>query len=124
MVLTSSCLLKNITFNLGSNKVRELNVMEINEVSGGDIFSSLTSAIILATTGFAAGAAYGGIHGGDQGGLLGVGIIGQLAGVIIGPIVGVIGGFILGAVMGWNDPDSVTAIATQWLNNFVNGNFK
>lgn len=104
--------------------MRELNVMEINEVSGGDLLSSLTSAIILGTTGFAAGAAYGGIHGGDRGGLLGVGVIGQLVGVVVGPIVGVIGGTILGAVMGWNDPHSVTALATQWLNNFVSGNFK
>ncbi|MFV9688990.1 colicin V synthesis protein [Pantoea sp. ARC607] len=104
--------------------MRELNVMEINEVSGAGFWSAVSSAILLGATGFAAGAAYGGIHGGDQGGLLGVGVVGQLVGVIVGPIIGVIGGSILGAVLGWNDPDSVNAIATQFLNNFVNGNFK
>ncbi|KKB02753.1 hypothetical protein [Pantoea anthophila] len=104
--------------------MRELNVMEISEVSGAGILESITSAITLGAMGFCAGAAYGGIHGGDQGGLLGVGVVGQLVGVIVGPIIGIVGGGTLGAVLGWNDPDSVNAIATQWLNNFVNNNFK
>lgn len=104
--------------------MRELNVMEISEVSGAGFWDALTSSIVLGATGFAAGAAYGGIHGGDRGGILGVGVVGQLVGVIVGPVIGVISGGVLGAAMGWNDPDSVTALSTQFLNNFVNGGFK
>jgi len=105
--------------------MRELNVMEISEVSGAAGFGdAIMGAITLGATGFAAGAAYGGIHGGDNGGLLGIGAFGQLVGVIVGPVVGVVAGGILGAVMGWSDITSVNAISTQWLNNFVNGTFK
>lgn len=56
--------------------MRELNVMEIDAVSGAGLFSSLTSAILGATAAGCAGAIIGGMHGGDGGGLLGVGSIG------------------------------------------------
>lgn len=104
--------------------MRELNVMEISEVSGAGFWDAVNGAITLGATGFAAGGAYGGIHGGDNGGLLGIGAFGQLVGVIVGPVIGVIGGGALGAVLGWNDLASVTALSTQWVNNFVNGTFK
>ena len=104
--------------------MRELNVMEISEVSGAGFWDAVNSAIVLGAAGFAAGAAYGGIHGGDGGGILGIGAFGQLVGVIVGPIIGVAGGVVLGAALGWNDSASVNAIATQWLNNFANGDFK
>ncbi|PHP91421.1 colicin V synthesis protein [Pantoea agglomerans] len=103
--------------------MRELNVMEINEVSGAGFMESVSSAIAMGVTGLAAGTCYGGINGAAGGGLLGFGLIGQLVGVIVGPIVGAFSGAVLGAIIGWDNPEGVTALCTQWLSNFFNGNF-
>lgn len=103
--------------------MRELNVMEINEVSGAGAWEAITSAIAMGVTGLAAGTCYGGINGAAGGGQLGFGLIGQLVGVIVSPIVGGVAGAVLGAIIGWDNPEGVTALCTQWLSNFANGNF-
>ncbi|MGC6389839.1 colicin V synthesis protein [Ewingella sp. S1.OA.A_B6] len=103
--------------------MRELNVMEINEVSGAGWLSALSSSILLGAVGFGAGAAFGGARGGDGGGILGIGSFGQLVGVIVGPVIGVASGAVIGASIGFNDPDTVSALATQWVNSVFNGSF-
>ena len=103
--------------------MRELNVMEIDAVSGAGLFSSLTSAILGATAAGCAGAIIGGMHGGDGGGLLGVGSIGQLVGMIGGGLIGIVAGAIGGAVVGWDDPNAVTSTVLQFANNVSNGDF-
>lgn len=103
--------------------MRELNVMEIDAVSGAGLFSSLTSAILGATAAGFAGAIIGGMHGGDGGGVLGFGAIGQLVGMIGGGLIGVVGGAVGGAVIGWDDPGSVTSSVLQFVNNVSSGDF-
>lgn len=99
--------------------MKELSVIEMNEVSGayswnlnngivGLVGSAVTnsaeaasSLVLGAAAASAAGAIIGGRHGGDGGGLLGVGSIGQGVGMIYGAIHGGIVGGIGGALAGW-----------------------
>lgn len=103
--------------------MRELNVMEIEAVSGAGFFSALTSAILGGAAAGAAGAVIGGMHGGDGGGILGFGAIGQGVGMVAGGLFGIAFGAIGGAIIGWNDPDSVTSMVSQWVSNVSNGSF-
>ncbi|MFU2316234.1 colicin V synthesis protein [Rahnella sp. PCH160] len=103
--------------------MRELSVMEVEAVSGAGFFSALTSAILGAAGAGSAGAIIGGMHGGDGGGVLGVGTIGQGVGMIVGGLFGIAFGAVAGAIVGWNDPDAVTSLVTQWVSNVSSGLF-
>ncbi|MGK3143639.1 colicin V synthesis protein [Pantoea sp. C2G6] len=103
--------------------MRELNMIEVETVSGAGFMSSLTSSILGATFAGVAGCILGGGLGGDGGGILGIGTIGQMTGFFAGGIVGVIGGAIGGALVGWDSPDTVTSLVIQFVNSVNAGTF-
>jgi len=76
--------------------------MEINEVSGGDFWSSLGAMVIGGMTGFTAGVLKGATIGGNAGGILGLGIIGGLGGVVIAGVAGLLEGALYGLVNDWD----------------------
>ncbi|CAN0617474.1 conserved protein of unknown function [Burkholderia multivorans] len=78
--------------------MRELTMMEINEVSGGGFFSRLGAMALGGITGFISGTAKGAVVGGAQGGLLGVGLITGAAGMIVGAVISTVGGVVYGAI--------------------------
>ena len=90
--------------------MRQLTMMEINEVSGGDFWSSIGAMVIGGMTGFVSGVIKLATVGGNAGGILGLGIIGALGGVIIGGIVGAIEGSLYGLVNDWDK-------TLEWFNN-------
>lgn len=101
--------------------MRELNVMEVNAVSGAGFFDSLYSASYLGLSGLAAGAILGTkIGGGAGGGILGLGLLGEAVGVVVGSAIGAITGAGVGAMVGWNDPATVDSMASQLITNIVN----
>jgi len=104
--------------------MRDLNMMEIDAVSGAGLWDAITSSILGATAAGCAGAIIGGMHGGDGGGILGIGAIGQLVGMIGGGLIGVVAGAVGGAVVGWDDAATVTSLVTQFANNVSNGSFQ
>lgn len=104
--------------------MRDLNMMEIDAVSGAGFWSAVTSSIIGASAGFTGGAIIGGMHGGDGGGIFGIGAIGQFIGMFSAAIVGGVNGGISGAVLGWNDAESITSLATQFWSNVANGTYQ
>lgn len=118
--------------------MKELSLMEMNEVSGayswnftdvGSFFQSAIanvgelalSTIVGGAAGLAAGTYIGGSHGGDGGGLLGVGVIGSLVGVIVGPIVGAITVGATCAATGW---ESTQSIVKDIYDSFLNGTIR
>lgn len=104
--------------------MRDLSIMEIDAVSGAGLWESLTSSVLLAAAGYAAGATIGGMHGGDGGGILGIGAIGQLVGMLGASMIGAAAGAVAGAIMGWNDSESVYALVNQFITNAFNGTFQ
>ena len=90
--------------------MRQLPVMEINEVSGGDFWSGLGAMVIGGMTGFMAGILKGATIGGNAGGILGVGIIGALGGVVIVGLAGMLEGGLYGLVNDWDK-------TLEWFNN-------
>ncbi|MGR3908673.1 hypothetical protein Q3A80_16660 [Burkholderia sp. SR8] len=97
--------------------MRELTMMEINEVSGGGFFSRVGAMGLGGLTGFISGLAKGAVVGGAQGGLLGVGLITGAAGMIIGAVVSTIGGVIYGAV---NDEKQTVKLFNALMENIFN----
>jgi len=104
--------------------MRDLNLMEVNAVSGAGLWESITSSILLASAGGAAGAIIGGMHGGDGGGIIGIGAIGQLVGMLGAGAIGTVAGAVAGAIMGWNDSASVNSLTNQFFTNVFNGTFQ
>ncbi|MFB6328329.1 colicin V synthesis protein [Pantoea deleyi] len=103
--------------------MRDLNMMEIEAVSGAGFWSAFNSAILGAVGAGSAGAIIGGMHGGDGGGILGVGAIGQLVGMLGGGLIGVVAGSVGGWIVGWSDPATVIALVTQFFSNASSGLF-
>ena len=103
--------------------MRELNVMEVEAVSGAGFLSALSSAVLGGLAAGGQGAIIGGMHGGDGGGILGVGAVGQLVGMVGAGLIGLAGGAIGGFVMGWDDPDTVKSLVTQWVSNTSSGSY-
>lgn len=116
--------------------MKELSVIEMNEVSGayswdmsnglaGLIGSAVTNAAeavssvgLGASVGSMAGAVIGGKHGGDGGGLLGIGSIGQGVGMVAGGILGGVASGVAAAVIGW---DTTLEYSKKGLDGLING---
>ncbi|KXB12146.1 hypothetical protein, partial [Xylella fastidiosa] len=79
--------------------MRELTLIEMNNVSGADLATRLEASIVLGVAAFFAGSIWGGTRGGDGGGVIGIGSIGQGVGMVYGGIAGAIGGLIAGFVI-------------------------
>ncbi|ALR08075.2 colicin V synthesis protein [Xylella fastidiosa] len=100
--------------------MRELTLTEIDNVSGADLGSRLSAAIVGGVAAFFAGSIWGGTRGGDGGGVLGIGSIGQGVGMVYGGIAGAIGGAIACFVLDKNITYSYT---TGFMNSLFSGNF-
>ncbi|HEF5874737.1 TPA: hypothetical protein SAY52_005416 [Burkholderia cenocepacia] len=94
--------------------MRELTMMEINEVNGGSVFSRVGAMTLGGMTGLISGIAKGAVVGGAQGGLLGVGLISGCAGMIIGGVLGVVSGVTYGAI---NEEKTVTKRFNDLMDN-------
>ncbi|QKJ89241.1 hypothetical protein PMPD1_4342 [Paramixta manurensis] len=99
--------------------MRELNLMEVNAVSGGadTFFESVGAMIIGALEGATTGMMKAGIAGGSTGGILGVGVVSALVGLILGGVLGLVQGGVYGLVNGWDNTIETFNNATkQWFD--------
>ncbi|WP_252152188.1 colicin V synthesis protein [Enterobacter sp. SGAir0187] len=103
--------------------MRELTVIEMDEVAGASLGSAVYSGVMSAASGTTGGAIIGGVHGGDGGGLLGFGSIGQGVGMIAGGAIGFVTAGIFGTVYGYNHAAEVESINTSFWNSVINGSF-
>lgn len=103
--------------------MRELTVIEMNEVAGASFGDAIYSGVLGATAGFAGGAIIGGVHGGDGGGLVGVGSIGQGVGMLAGGAFGCVVGGISGTLYGYEHKEEVESMVTGFFNSVINGSF-
>jgi hypothetical protein len=103
--------------------MRELTVIEINEVAGAGLGSAIYSGILGGVSAGAGGAIIGGVHGGDGGGLLGFGAIGQGVGMVAGGLIGVAVGGIAGTLYGYNHKEEVESICVSFYTSVINGSF-
>jgi hypothetical protein len=88
-------------FDNGVFVMRELNVVEMQQVSGGcNFFDTIGAMISGAFYGLGSGAAKGAASAGGGGGFLGFGLIGQLVGGVFGGIWGALSGAWYGATNG------------------------
>ncbi|MGU3525043.1 colicin V synthesis protein [Enterobacteriaceae bacterium C23F] len=100
--------------------MRELNVMELDAVSGAGLWSALTSSVLGAVVGVAAGALVGGSAATKGGGILGLGIIAEGVGMVGGAILGGIACTVGAFIVGYNDPDTVSSLAIQAGTQMIN----
>jgi hypothetical protein len=100
--------------------MRELNIMEIEHVSGAGLFDRLGAAFLGGLAGFGLGAAKGGVSGGSTGGILGVGAIAAAVTAIVGAATGVFQGAVYGFVNGWDKTLSFfNTVTEQWADQTV-----
>ncbi|MGU7785158.1 hypothetical protein [Burkholderia sp. PU8-34] len=78
--------------------MRELTMMEINEVSGGSLASRLGAGFLGGIAGIISATAKGAVVGGAQGGIVGVGLISGAAGMVVGAVYGLVGGVTYGLI--------------------------
>ncbi|MDI2091891.1 hypothetical protein [Commensalibacter oyaizuii] len=91
--------------------MRDLNNVEISNVSGAGLLGALNFGV---TAGWA-GLILGGKYGGSNGGILGFGLIGNLVGLIAGGILGAAGG----AVVGLANSDTQANAWSQQVISFI-----
>lgn len=95
--------------------MRELNIMEIEHVSGAGLFDRLGAAFLGAVAGFGLGVSKGGVSGGSTGGILGVGVIAAAVTAVVGAAAGVVQGGLYGFVNGWDKALSFfNNVTEQW----------
>ena len=82
--------------------MRNLNLSEINQVSGGAFFDTVGAMILGCVTGASAGILKAGTVGGNTGGVLGAGVLGGVGGAIIGAATGALQGTLYGMVNSWD----------------------
>ncbi|MFT2791401.1 hypothetical protein ACMV5I_15215 [Serratia sp. T13T92] len=82
--------------------MRELNIMEVEMVSGAGFFSRIAAAAVGALGVATAGMLKVGVAGGSTGGILGVGAVTALVGVVLGGVFGVIQGALFGFTSDWD----------------------
>lgn len=81
--------------------MRELTVMELDQVSGASFASRTGAAVLGGIAGLVQGVYKGAVTGGSSGGLLGLGILSAGVGFIVGGIAGVVSGAAYGFVNDW-----------------------
>ncbi|KVL41185.1 hypothetical protein [Burkholderia sp. MSMB1835] len=94
--------------------MRELTMMEINEVSGGGVMSRLGASVLGGMAGIISGTAKGAVVGGAQGGLLGVGLVSGAAGMVVGAVYGAVSGAVYGLV---NDAPQTLKVFNTLMEN-------
>lgn len=97
--------------------MRELNVMEIEIVSGAGLFSRIGASVLGAVAGVNVGMAKGGVSGGSTGGILGVGAIAAAVTMVIGGVSGVVTGALYGFVNDWDKTlNTFNQSSEQWFD--------
>lgn len=101
--------------------MRELQICEINEVSGAGFFSSIGASVLGGIMGATTGIMRATVVGGNTGGILGLGIIGGLGGAILGGVFGGIQGTVYGLVNDWDKTlEEFNKATEQWLDYTLN----
>jgi hypothetical protein len=101
----------------GVIQMRELNIMEIEHVSGAGLFDRLGAAFLGGLAGVGVGSAKGGVSGGSTGGILGVGAIAAAVTAIWGGGLGAVTGAVYGFVNGWEHTRVwFNEVVEQWGN--------
>lgn len=96
--------------------MRELNIMEVESVSGAGFFSRLGAAAVGALGGATTGMMKVGVAGGSTGGILGAGVISALLSVGLGCFWGSIQGAVYGFTEDWNTTiATVNASTEEWM---------
>ncbi|AYM93303.1 MULTISPECIES: hypothetical protein [Serratia] len=96
--------------------MRELNIMEVEMVSGAGFFSRIAAAAVGAFGVATTGMMKVGVAGGSTGGILGVGVISALVGVVLGGVFGAMQGAIYGFTNDWDKTISAVNSSTEeWL---------
>lgn len=96
--------------------MRELNISEIEHVSGAGFFSRIAAATVGALGGATTGMMKVGVAGGSTGGILGVGVVSALVGVVLGGVFGVLQGALYGITSDWDKTiAAVNSSTEEWL---------
>ncbi|MGU3413088.1 hypothetical protein ACLBW2_00680 [Enterobacteriaceae bacterium C23F] len=82
--------------------MRELQICEINEVSGAGFFSQIAAGFVGGLLGANSAMMKVGIAGGNAGGIVGASVISALFGVVAGGIFGAVQGAVYGFVNDWD----------------------
>ncbi|MFN3070494.1 hypothetical protein ACKWMY_20605 [Serratia sp. J2] len=97
--------------------MRELNIMEVEMVSGAGFFSRIAASAVGALGLATSGMMKVGVAGGSTGGILGVGVISALVGVVLGGVFGAVQGALYGITSDWDKTIDVVNKATeQWMD--------
>ncbi|RQS52555.1 MULTISPECIES: hypothetical protein [unclassified Burkholderia] len=99
--------------------MRELTMMELDEVSGGSFVSRCGASVLGAVGGSISGAWKGAATGGSSGGILGAGIAAAGVGVLVGGALGIIGGALYGLV---NDMAQTTRVFNDIMDKLFDFN--
>lgn len=104
--------------------MRELQIFEINEVSGAGFFSQIGAGILGGILGSTTGMMKVGIAGGNTGGIFGAGIISALVGVVLGGVSGAVQGATYGLVNDWDKTVEQFNNTTEYWFDMSNANPK
>ncbi|KGT94985.1 hypothetical protein NG99_04890 [Erwinia typographi] len=97
--------------------MRELNMMEIEAVSGAGFLDTVGAITLGALVGLSVGTVKGGVAGGSVGGILGFGLISAGVTMVIGMVYGTVIGGIFGMVNGWNTTaEYFNEVVAQWFD--------
>ncbi|VWD47725.1 hypothetical protein BCO18442_05861 [Burkholderia contaminans] len=99
--------------------MRELTMMEIDEVSGGGFFSRCGASVVGGVGGAIAGVWKGAVSGGSTGGYLGLGILSAGVGAIAGGVLGIVGGALYGVI---NDATQTVKVFNSIMDNLFDMN--
>ncbi|MEE4408887.1 MULTISPECIES: hypothetical protein [unclassified Serratia (in: enterobacteria)] len=98
--------------------MRELTIMEVDEVSGAGFFDTMGAGVLGAVTGSTNLMYKAAVSGGSTGGMLGVGIVSAGVGLIVGAVMGGIQGGLYGITNGWTKTLSLfNKSVEQWGDN-------
>lgn len=102
--------------------MRELQVCEINEISGAGFFSQIGAGVVGGLLGATTGMMKVGIAGGNTGGILGVGVISALFGVVVGGASGAVQGAAYGLINDWDKTVEQFNNSTEYWFDMSNSN--
>lgn len=104
-------------------KVKEINVVEMEQVSAGtidELSSRVAASVLGAVTWGVWGTLIGGTQSGANGGLLGFGLLGNAVGMFWGLANGAVTGAVSSFAMGW---DKTLALTEKSFNSVIDGQF-
>lgn len=100
--------------------MRQLNNIEINEVSGAGFFSSVAASGLGLVMGVCTGALKGGVAGGNTGGVLGAGIVAALVGMSVGGVIFGVQGAVYGLINDWDKTVEIFNNNSEFFFDYAN----